>query len=514
MAFATRSPIVGSLWAEIVATWVFSRRVNTGRESARSAPTAATTPRSRPRFRSIALAPATTLRTPSAKIACARIVAVLVPSPTASPVRSAAWRIICAPRFSAGSLSVISLAMVTPSLQTSGTPKRFSMRTHFDRGPSVTRTASASAFTPRRIFSRASDLNSTCLYAMANLRFCQRSGRSLRAPRAPSSLTSSVSDPGVDRAVPGRWQGEPEIVGGRMPSLDPHRPSPGRDRTAPQDRLEGGEEAILRQDADQPIPFDDRQGANPSLVHETCGGVQIRVRRHRHDGPRHDLGDGGPVQHGRPPSVSPEGRIEHHVPEVAIGDDADEPAPRVDDRQMTRVSCAYQLGGRGDGGVTTDGRHPAVHPGPHAMRARSHLGLLRLHPEVSFRAAPSRRRPRGNGASRLPRWTLVNSHGSDGVAESPTGIAATGGTSTPHSAGAADGARIGGGGGRTVEIHPLVRLSRRSPAWQASCGAVPRRGEHMAKVIVHPTDFSSASRPAFRKAMELAKTTGRQLQIV
>jgi nucleotide-binding universal stress UspA family protein len=36
----------------------------------------------------------------------------------------------------------------------------------------------------------------------------------------------------------------------------------------------------------------------------------------------------------------------------------------------------------------------------------------------------------------------------------------------------------------------------------------------MAKVIVHPTDFSSASRPAFRKAIELAKKTGRRLQIV
>jgi nucleotide-binding universal stress UspA family protein len=36
----------------------------------------------------------------------------------------------------------------------------------------------------------------------------------------------------------------------------------------------------------------------------------------------------------------------------------------------------------------------------------------------------------------------------------------------------------------------------------------------MAKVIVHPTDFSSASRPAFRKAMELAKKEGRQLRIV
>ena len=36
----------------------------------------------------------------------------------------------------------------------------------------------------------------------------------------------------------------------------------------------------------------------------------------------------------------------------------------------------------------------------------------------------------------------------------------------------------------------------------------------MAKVIVHPTDFSSASRPAFRKALDLAKKEGRQLQIV
>ena len=38
----------------------------------------------------------------SAKMACARIVAVLVPSPTRSPVFSAAWRSIWAPRFSSG----------------------------------------------------------------------------------------------------------------------------------------------------------------------------------------------------------------------------------------------------------------------------------------------------------------------------------------------------------------------------------------------------------------------------
>jgi hypothetical protein len=48
------------------------------------------TARSSPRLMSIALAPAVTLRTPSATMAWASRVAVVVPSPTASPVRSAA----------------------------------------------------------------------------------------------------------------------------------------------------------------------------------------------------------------------------------------------------------------------------------------------------------------------------------------------------------------------------------------------------------------------------------------
>ena len=52
---------------------------------------------------SIALAPATTFRRPSANMAWASIVAVLVPSPTMSPVFSAAWRSFRAPRFSSGS---------------------------------------------------------------------------------------------------------------------------------------------------------------------------------------------------------------------------------------------------------------------------------------------------------------------------------------------------------------------------------------------------------------------------
>ena len=171
MASATMSPMARSLWADTVAICAFSSRLLTGRDRSLIASTAIFAPRSSPRLRSMALAPATTFRTPSAKIAWARMVAVLVPSPTASPVRSAACRIICAPRFSARSLSSISLAIVTPSLQTTGTPKRFSMSTHFDLGPSVTRTASARVVTPRRIRSRASDRNRTCLCAMSSISF-------------------------------------------------------------------------------------------------------------------------------------------------------------------------------------------------------------------------------------------------------------------------------------------------------------------------------------------------------
>jgi hypothetical protein len=165
-ASATSSPIAASLCAEIAATCARSRRLCTGRDCARSPSTAMRVARSKPRLRSIALAPATTLRTPSAKIACANTVAVLVPSPTLSPVRSAASRSMRAPRFSSGSLSSTSLAMVTPSLQTIGAPHFRPINTHFDRGPSVTRTASASAVAPRRTFSRACIWKSNCLNAI------------------------------------------------------------------------------------------------------------------------------------------------------------------------------------------------------------------------------------------------------------------------------------------------------------------------------------------------------------
>ncbi|MND00322.1 hypothetical protein D3C83_188860 [compost metagenome] len=58
--------------------------------------------------------------------------------------------------FSKGSLSSISLATVTPSLVMVGEPNFLSMTTLRPLGPSVTLTASARLFTPRRIAWRES----------------------------------------------------------------------------------------------------------------------------------------------------------------------------------------------------------------------------------------------------------------------------------------------------------------------------------------------------------------------
>jgi hypothetical protein len=193
-----------SLWAEMAATWAFSSRVDTGRDSACRAPTATRVPRSSPRFRSMALAPATTLRMPSAMIAWARMVEVLVPSPTTSPVRSAAWRSIWAPRFSSGSFSSNSLAMVTPSLQTSGAPHLRWISTDFDFGPSVTRMASASWVVPRSTFSRAAERKSTFLCAI---------GRSSRGDATGAMPVVRRRECPADRG--GRL--DPDQVRGRAP---------------------------------------------------------------------------------------------------------------------------------------------------------------------------------------------------------------------------------------------------------------------------------------------------------
>src|SRR5262245_34679612 len=103
---------------------------------------------------------------PSVKIARASTVAVVVPSPATSEVFEATSFTICAPMFSNLSSSSISLATVTPSLVTFGAPNDLSRMTLRPRGPSVTVTASARRFTPRRIRSRASWLNFTILAAI------------------------------------------------------------------------------------------------------------------------------------------------------------------------------------------------------------------------------------------------------------------------------------------------------------------------------------------------------------
>jgi hypothetical protein len=80
----TMVPMASSLWAATAATCARSRCPAIGRDVCLIVSTAVRSPRSSPRFKSIALAPATTLRIPSLRIAWATIVAVLVPSPTAS----------------------------------------------------------------------------------------------------------------------------------------------------------------------------------------------------------------------------------------------------------------------------------------------------------------------------------------------------------------------------------------------------------------------------------------------
>src|SRR5882762_2954450 len=126
----------------------------------------APTARSMPRFRLIGSWPAATILMPSAKIARAKTVAVVVPSPATSEVLLATSFTICAPMFSNLSSSSISFATVTPSLVMFGAPNDFSRTTLRPRGPSVTVTASARTFTPRRILSRASWLNFTSFAAI------------------------------------------------------------------------------------------------------------------------------------------------------------------------------------------------------------------------------------------------------------------------------------------------------------------------------------------------------------
>jgi len=105
---------------------------------------------------SIGFEPAVTAFTPSRKMAWARIVAVVVPSPATSDVFGCNLADELRAMFSRASSSSISFATDTPSFVDSGEPNFFSNTTLRPLGPRVILTASASLLTPRSIAWRAS----------------------------------------------------------------------------------------------------------------------------------------------------------------------------------------------------------------------------------------------------------------------------------------------------------------------------------------------------------------------
>src|SRR5271170_6120724 len=167
IASAIVLPMLSSEFAEIVPTCAIAFGSLQGLESFLSSSVAASTAWSMPRFRSIGLMPAATALRPSRMIACARTVAVVVPSPASSEVLEATSFTICAPMFSNLSLSSISFATETPSLVMVGAPKLFSSTALRPLGPSVALTAFARMLTPRNIRCRASSLKRTSLAAIA-----------------------------------------------------------------------------------------------------------------------------------------------------------------------------------------------------------------------------------------------------------------------------------------------------------------------------------------------------------
>ena len=83
-------PMVSSLFAEMEATClIFSEESPTCTDCLSRSFTMASTALSTPRFRSIGLAPAATFLRPSCTMACAKMVAVVVPSPAKSFVLDA-----------------------------------------------------------------------------------------------------------------------------------------------------------------------------------------------------------------------------------------------------------------------------------------------------------------------------------------------------------------------------------------------------------------------------------------
>ena len=115
MALAMSLPMCSSPLALMVATWATSALVVMSLEFFWRYWTTSSTAAWMPRRRSMGLQPAATFLTVSEKMARARTVAVVVPSPATSFVFPATSCINLAPRFSKGSLREMALATVTPS---------------------------------------------------------------------------------------------------------------------------------------------------------------------------------------------------------------------------------------------------------------------------------------------------------------------------------------------------------------------------------------------------------------
>src|SRR5438093_8958699 len=168
MTSAMRSPICLSA-AEMVAICAICSLPSTFVDWALISSITAATPFSRPRFRSIGLAPAAMFFIPSWTMACASTTEVVVPSPAMSLVLVAASLRSCAPMFSKGSSSSTSRATVTPSWVTVGAPNFLSTATFRPFGPSVVFTALAIVSMPFLSFLRASSVNASCFAMRSSL---------------------------------------------------------------------------------------------------------------------------------------------------------------------------------------------------------------------------------------------------------------------------------------------------------------------------------------------------------
>src|SRR5207302_4169482 len=99
---------------------------------------------------------------------------------------------ICAPMFSLGSLSSISLATVTPSLVIVGLPNFLSMTTLRPFGPSVALTAAAMMLLPHSRLARASSSNFSC-FGIAHVPPYSRMARMSSSRMIRYSLSSSFT---------------------------------------------------------------------------------------------------------------------------------------------------------------------------------------------------------------------------------------------------------------------------------------------------------------------------------